>query len=166
LIASLAACESRSATEPAPTPAPEPVITTTRLQLDFDYVEVIKDCDGIEGDGDFRFVVVATPSFGGSVTMHNRSHTLGDGDRTEAIGRRTFSAAASNGLQVTVELRASEVDKPLIGATYNDARLNDARGARAHVHNNGVWTNLGPQSITLGSGDCRVRLRYTATQLP
>ncbi len=167
MLAALAACETAATVAPAPTPEPEPVpvITTTRLQLDFDYVEVIKDCDGIEGDGDFLFVVVASPSFGSAVTMHNRNHTLGDGERTPAIGRRTFTANATNGLQVTVELRATEYDKYIWGTVYNDSRLDNARLTLAHTHNNGVWTNLGPQSITLGSGDCRVRLRYTATQL-
>lgn len=38
----------------APQSAPESAPVRTTLILDFAYIEVIEDCDGIEGDGDFQ----------------------------------------------------------------------------------------------------------------
>ncbi len=167
LLVSLTACTTDSAMGPAPEPQPqpEPVVTTTMLQIDFNYVEVIKDCDGIEGDGDFHFRVRALPSWANAVTVHNRSHTLGDGDRTAALGRSTLTAAANTGQQVTVELTASERDKPLIGATYNDSRMNNATRTAAHSYRDGAWSGQGPRTISLGSGSCQVRLHYTVNQI-
>ena len=165
MVVSLTACTTDSMVAPDPEPAPQPIVTTTKLQVDFNYVEAVKDCDGIEGDGDFHFRVRAMQSWGGSVTVHNRGHTLGDGGRTAALGRHTFTAAATTGQQVTIELTASERDKPLIGATYNDSRMNNATRTAVHAYRDGKWTSTGPRTITLGSGNCQVRLHYSVNQL-
>jgi hypothetical protein len=164
----LTACSSDGMVQPLPMPEPEPGPapgpTVTALQIDFNYVEVIRDCDGIEGDGDFTFVVVASPSFGGASTVLNRSETLGPGGRTAAIGRRTWQTEATSGKQLTVELRASERDTDIFGRRYNDSRMDNIARTLAHTFNGKSWSNLGPKTITVGSGDCQVRLHYTATQ--
>ncbi len=72
---------------------------------------------------------------------------------------------ATSGQQITVEFVASEHDKNIIGQTYNDSRLDGARNSISHKFNNGTWSSLGPRSIELGSGDCRVRLSYTANAM-
>lgn len=159
----LAACGDAGMVQP-PEPEPEPAPELTRLVLDFNYIEVIKDCDGIEGDGEFSFRVRASRSFGGTSTVHNRSHQLGDGDRTGAIGRLTTSTEAVAGKQVTVELRASEVDQNIFTGAYNDERMSNATRTLAHSFNGTNWGNLGPRTISVGSGNCQVRLHYTASQ--
>ncbi len=158
----LAACGSEST---APAHVVDPGPGNTQLQLDFGFVEAIKDCDGIEGDGDFSFKVTTNVSSGGGSTVYNKSATLGNGGRTSAIGRKVYTVPATDGQQITVEFVASERDKNIIGQTYNDSRLDGARKSIAHKFNNGSWSSLGPRSIELGSGDCRVRLNYTANAL-
>lgn len=154
----LAACSSESPTSIVVDP---PGPGTSAIQFDFSFIEAIKDCDGIEGDGDFSFQVKTIVSSGGSNTVYSSSRTLGDGDRTPAIGRRTYTVPATDGQQVTVEFIATEFDKNIFGKSFNDDRLSGARRTTAHKFNNGKWSGTGPQSITLGSGDCQVRLRYT-----
>jgi hypothetical protein len=51
-----------------------------------------------------------------------------------------------------VELVASERDKNIVGQTYDDSRLDDARNSIAHEFNNGNWSSLGLRSMELGSG--------------
>ncbi len=160
----LGACGVES-TAPEPAPVIDPGPSTAQLQIDFGSIEAIKDCDGIEGDGDFSFKVTTNVSSGGSSTVYSKSVTLGEGGRTSAIGRKTYTVPATSGQQVTVEFEASERDKNIFGTKYNDSRLDNARNSIAHKFNNGTWSSLGPRSIELGSGDCRVRLSYTANAL-
>ncbi len=159
----LAACTATDSvglvTEPGVEP---PAPQATRLQLDFSNIEVIADCDGIEGDGEFKFSVVVRPSFASAITIYNASRTMGDGDRTPALGRRTLSAVSSPGQQVTVEFRASEVDHSIFTGEYNDSRMDNLLGTSIHLYNGSTWSNQGPRSITLGSGSCQVRLNYIA----
>ena len=161
----LAACTSDGMVQPPePEPEPDPVPETTVLVLDFNYIEVIRDCDGIEGDGDFTFRVQTRPSFGSSRTVLNRSYTLGDGDRTPAIGRVTTQTTAVAGKAVTVELLAREVDQNIFIGAYNDDRMNNVTRTLDHRYTGSGWTSLGPRSMTVGSGDCQVRLHYTASE--
>lgn len=159
----LAACGTVESTAPAPVVDPGP--STAQLQIDFGFVEAVKDCDGIEGDGDFAFKVTTNVSSGGSSTVFSQSVSLGEGGRTGAIGRKVYSVPATSGQQITVQFEASERDKNIIGQTYNDSRLDNARNSIAHKFNSGTWSSLGPRSIELGSGDCRVRLTYTANAM-
>lgn len=159
----VAACGGDGMVQP-PEPDPDPEPQVTRLVLDFNYIEVVRDCDGIEGDGEFTFRVLANRSFGSTSTVYNRTHQLGDGARTGAIGRLTTTTEAVSGKQVTVELRASEEDHNIFVGTYNDDRMNNTSRTLSHSFNGNRWTRLGPNTISVGSGDCLARLHYTATQ--
>ncbi len=39
--------------------------------------------------------------------------------------------------------------------------MNDRSGSRTHRYSNGTFTDLGANSITLGSGNCRIQANYT-----
>ena len=144
-----------SPTGPGPTPK------SVTLTLNFSSIEVIEDCDGIEGDGDFDFEVLAsTPD---AVTIVDRETiTLGPGGRSRSLGRQSFTMDAGENTHVVVSFRATELDKNILGTVYADARLNHVLGSIDHVYSNGMWSHLGPQSISLGSSGCRVRLDWTA----
>lgn len=142
-------------------PTPEPVTLT----LDFSYVEVLEDCDGVEGDGDFHFEVVVTPpGTGPSDVVYRESPALGPGGKSRVLGRRSYLIVPTDDASVHVSFRASELDQSLFGEVYGDERLDDAYAFVRHDFNNDseTWSNLGPQSITHGSSGCRVRLYWSA----
>jgi hypothetical protein len=146
--------------EDAPT-APAPARTT--LTLDFTYVEVIEDCDGVEGDGDFNFEVLASPPGTGPWDIvYRETISLGPGGKSRTIGRRSYTIDATDDAAVAVSFRASEMDQSIFGAVFADDRLDDAYAYIDHEFSNGAWSSLGPQSITLGSSGCRVRLYWSA----
>lgn len=143
----------------APT-APEPA--TRRQVFDFAWVEVIEDCDGAEGDGDFEFEVIVTPSNAAFDLVYRGTVNLGPGGQVRGMGLRGYSFDATGSAEITVRFGASELDRSIVGVEYPDDRLANASGSKSHVHENGQWSNRGEQFITLGSAECLVRLRYTA----
>ena len=145
----------------APT-APPPAPARTTLILDYEYVEVIEDCDGIEGDGDFHFGVVAHSTEFPIDAAFSEDIRLGPGGKTRAIGRRSYTIDAVDGKYIGVEFSAWEEDKSIFGDVYNDDRLDFESAEVLHEFSNGAWSNLGPQSLTLGSSGCRVRLHWSA----
>ena len=166
----LAACGSDGSpaagpTEPTDPPAPPPP-SSASVQFDFDHIEVVQDCDGgLDGDGEFVFRVSVSVSSGGGGTVYNSSRTMGNGDRTPAIGRRTYTVPNTDGQSVSVRFVASETDRNILGQTFNDDRLSNAERVAQHTYNGGRWAGAGPRSLTLGPSDCQVRLRYTVNPL-
>jgi len=147
---------STGPSEPAPAPA------TTTLILDFSQIEVLEDCDGIEGDGEFHFGV-STASLQFPIDLlYSGDVILGPGGTSRVLGRRTYTLDTIEGTVVDVEFAASELDRSIFNEVYNDARLDHAVAYGHHEFRNGRWTNLGPQSLTLGSDGCRVRLSWSA----
>lgn len=161
-VFALSACDAGGpGTEPPP-PGP----SNTSIRFDFNYIEALNDCDGFPlGEGEFSFTVRANPSFATSTTVYNSSPNLDDGDRTGALGRRDFTTTATNGQQVTVEFRGTEYDYDILGNPFADSRMDGIQTTAQHTYNGSSWSGLGPQTLTLGSGDCRVRLSYTASEI-
>ena len=67
-----------------------------------------------------------------------------------------------------VEFRATEWDTQLVLIPPSirfvpDSDMNNRQGTRTHTYSNGNFTNLGPGSVTLGSGGCQIRLNYDVT---
>jgi hypothetical protein len=152
-------------TEPEPEPEANPE-TERRLQrstliLDFAHIEVVEDCDGIEGDGDFDFVVRTEVEGGSTNVLYDANPTLGPGARTPTIGRRTYTVV--QGTVVYVHFEASEWDRDIFGNVYRDSRLSQRQSYTGHFFLDGDWTHLGPRSITLGTVGCMVRLHWTAS---
>ena len=42
-----------------------------------------------------------------------------------------------------------------------DSRLDDVSASRTHTYTNGTFSGLGPNTLTVGSGGCNIRLNYT-----
>lgn len=164
IVALLAGCsggDGPTGPDPEPTPDPVPEPTTTTLVLDFHHIEVIKDCDGAEGDGDFEFrVTTASPTY---VQHYYARPNLGPGGKTPVIGRQTYRREKTWRGEVAVNFIASEWDRDIFGTEWTDDRMSELAAEVTHVHRDGVWSNLGSQTATLGSGECQVRLVWTAT---
>lgn len=140
---------------------------TTRLAVTITGFEALNDCDGVEGVGEFNYWIDSRSSFASSASGEVRrgSAQLSDGQRTGALGRRVFEGPAVDGQTLSIVLRANEMDKPVIGAARPDSRLNNTSRTATHAFRNGRWENVGARYITLGGGNCRVRLHYTLDQL-
>jgi hypothetical protein len=150
--------DAPTAPETAQPSAPE----RTTLILDFANIEVIEDCDGIEGDGDFQFQVYSgqlpLPSL-----VFNQSVSLAPGAKTWILGRRSYAFEKTDRVEVIVNFTAWEWDRDIFGGVYADERLAPAAGEVSHLLSNGGWSRLGTQSVTLGRSGCLVRLFWTAT---
>ena len=146
-------------------PTAPPSTTTITLTLDFHPIEVEEDCDGIEGDGDFKFSVetVRSPTDMAVDVVYDKSVSIGPGGNSEPLGRRSYTFSGTEYRERTVRFGASEMDRDVFGTVYNDSRLSFQSGFLVHFYNNGTWNTLGDHSITLGSDGCRVRLRWTAS---
>lgn len=139
---------------------PDPKAETTTLIIDFAHIEVIDDCDGIEGDGDFDFVVsTSSPLYR---THYDANPTLPPGGRTATIGRQTFTYEASAEADVAVHFIASEWDRDIFQNEYHDERLDGEAAEVTHYLRNGTWVSLGDHAATLGEAGCQVRLTWTA----
>jgi hypothetical protein len=157
LAALAAACGSGDGpTEPGPA-------TTTTLTVNFASILAVRDCDGVEGEGDFEFEVrFGRPPAASGEVVYSRTINLDAGATTADLGTRSLTVEATDGVTAQVSFTATELDLSIVGQEYPDERLDAAFGSMQHVFSNGTWSNLGPQSISLGSGECRVRLDWTA----
>ena len=141
---------------------------TTQLAVTFNGMEVLKDCEGVaEGAGEFDIRVNAQSSFASSASgeVYKGGPQISEGHRTGGFGRRVFEGPAVDGQTLAITFRASEMDKPVIGAARPDSRLNNASKTGTHTYRNGTWDKLGARYITLGGGACQVRLHYELEQL-
>lgn len=147
----------------APT-APGPTLPRTTLTLDLGYIEVIEDCDGIEGDGDFLLDVWVDSRLTPNDHVYSSgSISLGPGGRTPVVGRRSYTVDAIDGLEFTVDFQAVELDKSIIGEVYRDDRLAIAVTQYRHRFSNGAWSGLGSRKLSLGSAGCRIDFSWSAS---
>lgn len=157
---SLAALTAGCGGGDGPTQPEQPAIR--RQVFDFAWVEVIEDCDGVEGDGDFDFEVIVTPSNAGFDIVYSGTVSAAPGAQIRGMGLRSYSFEPTGEAELTVRFTASELDRSIFGEVYPDTRLANASGSITHTYQDGGWTKRGQQMITLGGGECMVRLRYTA----
>ena len=128
----------------------------------------IKDCDGIEGAGDFKFTVqVLNENNVNLAAAYTKSLTLSDPSSFLINLTKTFTLPKQLGKKFTIKLTCYEYDKSVFGVTYNDSRMNGAVASGVHSYNNdGTWSSTTPssRSIEIGKGtDCNVRLHYSIT---
>lgn len=157
VLAALVGCGGAGGDAPT-APAPRPT-----LILDFGAIEVIEDCDGIEGDGDFDFQVAVNMGFR-TDEFYRELLNLGPGGKSRVLGRRSYELPPVIASSVRVTFVASELDRSIVGQEYNDDRLSKVWADFSHEYRDGEWSGLGPRSITLGSSGCLVKLSWTAEE--
>ena len=165
LAALASGCGADSTTEPDP----EPTLVT--VHLDIAEIEVIEDCDGPEGDGDFHFVVTTSMNYLGpnqipystsTDVVYDARVNLGPGAKTRTIGRTSYTVEPVNWMFAEVRFKASEWDRDIFNYEYTDERLVPSLKTYPYTYRNG-WGTGGHQFITLGSEGCRVRLSWIAS---
>ena len=138
------------------------------IDIFLDKFNVVKDCDGIEGNGEFQYDVYVRDINGKNI--HHYSKSINTGEGANSINK-TYKIKLEKkiGAKFTVAFYCSEWDKPLIGASYRDSRMNSEYGADTFEFNSSAqWGLAGTgggsssiiESIALGSGNCKVRLNY------
>ena len=136
-------------------------VNTVTMTLDRFFVR--KDCDGVEGDGEFSFraIVQNGPTREKDVS---RSGTLGDGQSISLNEEVVFDANRVPGYQFAVTFYSTERDTNLFTGGFNDSRMDNRRAVKRHEFTSTGWANLnGGARIALvnGSGDCRAELFYS-----
>ena len=139
------------------------VQTRNTVTMTLDRFFVRKDCDGIEGDGEFSFraIVQNGPTREKDVS---RSATLGDGQSITLNEEVVFDANRVPGYQFAVTFYSTEKDRDLFTGAFNDRRMSNRRAVRRHEFSSSGWTNLnGGARIALvnGSQNCQAELFYS-----
>ena len=106
-----------------------------------------------------------TPGYPGSASQfrglkfaRNQTRTFG--------GSETFTLNGAPGQSLRIQFNATEWDTQIVlippsTRWVQDGRMSDRSGARTHAFQNGSFSRLGPNSVTLGNSSCGIRLNYT-----
>jgi len=153
------------------------------LRVTLDSFVIISTCDDFtqgltEGEYSVKFTT-SDPS--GRVTdLFSTASYPGSTSRPEILlnGRagavipvsesKTYSVSGQAGQSVRVRFNATEWDSQIVlippsTRWIHDSDMNDRTGYRDHSYSNGTFSSLGANSITLGSGNCRIQANYTVT---
>jgi thiol-activated cytolysin len=140
------------------------------VKITLDRFHVVKDCDGIEGAGDFHlYAGIYENSSGSNVlrTDHGFNGQLNDNENVSISKSWTVELPHTSASRFSAYFRSYETDQDIFGSTWHDDRMGDARTTAVHQWQAGGWTNLGPtggsRTITHGSGDCQAQLIYTVS---
>ncbi len=139
------------------------VQTRNTVTMTLDRFFVRKDCDGIEGDGEFSFraIVQNGPTREKDIS---RSGTLGDGESISLNEEVVFDANRTPGYQFAVTFYSTETDRDLFTGAFPDSRMDNRRAVKRHKFTSSGWTNLkGGARIELvnGSQNCQAELFYS-----
>ncbi len=143
------------------------------ISVYFGNFTAIKDCDGIEGAGEFGFRVQILNENNGRIVSdfpsNGKYRGTGLTDKASYFinKTKTFTLPKELGKKFTIKLICYETDKPLIGSAYKDSRMNYANIAGTHSYRtSGSWSGTSPSSrkITINPGtNCSVSLSYSIT---
>lgn len=142
------------------------------IDIFLDKFNVVKDCDGVgAGDGEFRVDAYVRDINGKNI--HHYTKSIDSGEGANSINK-TYKITLEKkiGEKFTVAFYCSEYDKNVWGTTIKDSRMNSEYGADTFEFNSSAqWGLAGTgggsspiiESISLGSGNCQVRLNYSVT---
>jgi hypothetical protein len=152
------------------------------LRVELSGLTAIDTCDDFtQGltEGEFAYLVTATTPDGATTTLSSTTNYPGNANQVYEVklarnetrslsAARTFNLTAEAGQFVRMTFRATEWDDQIVLIPPSvrfvpDDNMNDRSITRTHAYGNGTWSNLGANSLTLGSGSCSVRLNYTVT---
>lgn len=170
--------QGKSGSSPVAVEAPQ-----FSLRVTLDSFVVISTCDDFtqgltEGEYSVKFTTAdasgrvtdlfSTASYPGSTS---RPVVLSNGraGAVSAVGvDKTYSVSGQAGQSVRVRFNATEWDSQIVlippsTRWIHDGDMDDRSTSRTHSYSNGTFTGLGANSLTLGSGNCRIQANYTVT---
>ncbi len=127
--------------------------------------KAIKDCDGIEGKGEFEIWVEVSA---GNKKFHKSNITASSGDVIKLGWNYSFKANLKENNYFTIKFICKEWDRDIFGNTWGDSRMNKKSGSIRHDFRNSTWSNLGNgyKTIVLNPGNtaCSTQLSYKITK--
>jgi thiol-activated cytolysin len=143
------------------------VKTHDNIDIKLRSFEAIKDCDGIEGSGEFSFEVQILNKNGSSITGYSQnSITLSDGGSLTIDKTLSINLKRELGNKFSVRFICSEWDVDIFGNVYTDTRMSKKTVTSTHEYNSsGSWNDIsGERSLITNPGsDCSSQLLYTVS---
>ncbi len=143
------------------------VKTYDDIDIRLDKFKAIKDCDGIEGAGEFSFEVQILNKSGSKIATYSKgSISLSSGETVTLNKTLTANMKREVGNKFTVKFICTEWDKNILGNTHADDRMNKKSVSFTHQYNsNGTWSDItGNRKLTTNPGsDCSTEVNYTVS---
>jgi thiol-activated cytolysin len=142
---------------------------TVTVHLDRFFVQ--KDCDGIEGPGDFSFQAEISSSEGRQAFWEKTNLVLNDSESAVINQEYRFELPVAVGAYFRVHARGEERDQPVIGSSYLDTRMaGDTADRRYAYQSDGTWSNYArgrvvQLDIGTSASECRAQLWYTVRDI-
>ncbi len=139
------------------------VKTNDDIEIKLNSFNAIKDCDGVEGDGEFGFDVKVKDQSGKILASYSKSVTLGSGKNFTIDKTLSINMPRKTGSKFTVQLVCSEWDKDILGRGYKDSRMNGKTASFTHeLKSDGTWSDIKNRTIIINPNtDCSTSLNYT-----
>ena len=137
--------------------------TTDNIDITLNQFYVHKDCDGIEGDGEFDFKVQILNSADQVLYTYNKTDlVLGDGDWFNPNYTVPLTFDRTEGNKFKIKFICTEWDRPLIGNPYHDSRMDERTLVTEHIFSGGTWSNVSGTRylITNPGSDCSTEFNY------
>jgi len=153
------------------------------LRVSLSSFTVVSTCDDFtQGltSGEYAVKFTSADPFGNVTTLAETSKYPGDPNGPSVLknggagATNTVSASHDLTLQgvsgqfVKVTFRATEWDQQIVVFPpsirwIHDGSMNDRSTTRTHKYSGGTFTNLGSNTLTLGSGNCRIQANYAVS---
>jgi thiol-activated cytolysin len=141
------------------------VKTVNDINVKLGRFNVKRDCDGIEGAGEFSFEVQVLNSKGTKLATYSLNNiTKSDGEYVNLSKTLSIKLKREAGNKFTVKFICTEWDKNIFGYVYPDSRMDHKAVAFTHNYNSsGSWNDIsGIRKLDTNPGsDCSTELTYT-----
>ena len=141
------------------------VKTVDNIDVKLGRFNVFRDCDGIEGAGEFSFDVQVLNSKGTKLATYSMSNiTKSDKEYVNISKTLSIKMKRESGNKFTVKFICTEWDKNIFGHVYADSRMDHKAVTFTHNFNSsGNWNDIsGTRKLDTNPGsDCSTELTYT-----
>ncbi len=141
------------------------VKTIDNIDIKLSRFNVYRDCDGIEGAGEFSFDVQVLDKNGTKLATYSLNNiTKSDGQHVDLNKTLSIKLKREMGSKFTVKFTCSEWDKDILGRVYADSRMDHKAVSFTHGFNSsGSWSDIsGTRKLDTNPGsDCSTELTYT-----
>lgn len=152
-----------------PTSPGETVQADNDIDIRIGSFKAIKDCDGIEGSGEFSFEVHILDKNGDKISSYSKGNiTLSSGSSISINKTLSVKLKRETGSRFTVRFICNEWDKNIFGKVYKDSRMSSKTVSFTHEYNSGGnWNDItGKRKLTTNPGsDCSTEVDYTVAVL-
>jgi len=150
------------------------------LQVTLDSFVIVSTCDDFtQGltEGEYAVKFTATDPGGNVTTLYATTGYPGNPSKLYVLPKKaagavntintskSYSLPGQSGQYVKVQFRATEWDSQIVlippsTRWVRDGKMNDRSTTRTHSYSGGTFGNLGSNTLTLGSGNCRIQANY------